>query len=58
MFTAWLAENIGTIAAGIILIAIIGTVIAVIVKDRKKGRSSCGCGCANCAMSGACHKSK
>ena len=25
------------------------------IKDKKAGKSSCGCNCANCAMAGKCH---
>lgn len=52
----WLQQNIGTIIVCIILIAIIGLIVAKIIKDKRKGKSSCGCGCANCAMRGQCHK--
>lgn len=52
----WFSENIGTIAISIALIAMVAGVIAVMVKDRKKGKSSCGCNCAHCPMSGSCHK--
>ncbi len=53
--TAWLAENIGTIVVLILLIIIVGAIIASMIKDKKQGRTSCGCGCANCAMKGKCH---
>jgi hypothetical protein len=26
------------------------------VVAKKKGKTTCGCGCANCAMNGTCHK--
>jgi hypothetical protein len=28
------------------------------IRDKKAGKSSCGCGCANCAMAGKCHSGK
>lgn len=52
---SWLSANIGTIIVSAILIAVITKVIVKLVKDKKKGKSSCGCGCSNCAMSGTCH---
>ncbi len=52
----WLANNIGTIVVTIILAAIVAVIVYRMVKDKKKGKSSCGCGCANCPMSGKCHK--
>lgn len=48
---AWITENIGTIliSAGLLLIVVL--IIVKLVKDKKKGKSSCGCNCAHCAMS-------
>ncbi len=37
------------------LAAAIGGAIYVLVRDKKQGKSSCGCGCSTCPMSGACH---
>lgn len=53
---AWITENIGTIliSAGLLLIVVL--IIVKLVKDKKTGKSSCGCNCAHCAMSGSCHK--
>lgn len=53
---AWITENIGTIliSAGLLLIVVL--IIVKLVRDKKKGKSSCGCNCAHCAMSGSCHK--
>jgi hypothetical protein len=52
----WIMANIGTIIVGIMLTAVIVAIIIKMVNDKKKGVSSCGCGCANCAMKGSCHK--
>ena len=52
---AWLAENYLTL---IICLALLGAVAGIVIKltrDKKKGRTNCGCGCENCPMSGACH---
>ncbi len=54
----WLGANVGTIITLLIVAAIVIAVIAVMRNDRKKGRSSCGSGCANCPMSGSCHSTK
>lgn len=54
----WISENIATIIICMILLAIIAAVIGKMVRDKKKGKSSCGCGCANCAMNGSCHSKK
>ncbi|MGM9652186.1 MAG: FeoB-associated Cys-rich membrane protein [Eubacteriales bacterium] len=55
---AWITGNIATILICAALIAVVAVVIAGLVRDKKKGRSSCGCGCANCPMGGSCHPTK
>ncbi len=52
---AWIAANAGTILICAALILLVSAIIIKLVKDRKKGKSSCGCNCAHCAMAGACH---
>ncbi len=37
------------------LAAAVGGAIYVLVRDKKQGRSSCGCGCSSCPMGGMCH---
>ncbi|MBE6869512.1 FeoB-associated Cys-rich membrane protein [Ruminococcus albus] len=55
---AWLSENIGNIVVIIIVAAILALAIRSVIKDKRSGKSSCGCGCANCAMHGKCHPAK
>ena len=57
MFT-WIANNIWTIVICVVLLAVIGLAVRSLVRDKKKGKSSCGCNCAHCAMAGACHGQK
>ena len=52
----WLSENIGTIIVTIVIIGVISGIVLKIRNDRKKGKSSCGCNCGQCAMSEVCHK--
>ncbi len=52
---AWLTENLGTIVISLILLAAVAAIILSMIRDKKKGRSSCGCG-GDCAHCGACHK--
>ena len=54
----WITQNIATIAICAVLIAVCALIIARMIINRKKGKSSCGCGCADCAMKGACHPKK
>ena len=48
---AWLAENLGTIVITLILNAIVTAIVVSMIRDKKKGKSTCGCDCAHC---GAC----
>ncbi|MBQ9627067.1 MAG: FeoB-associated Cys-rich membrane protein [Treponema sp.] len=48
----------GTIVVGFILIALVCAIILNLVKNKKRGKHSCGSGCAHCAMAGACHNRK
>lgn len=55
---AWIVENIATIIISAILLVAVIAVIVGMVRGKKKGKSSCGCGCAGCAMNGSCHSKK
>ncbi|MBR5975821.1 MAG: FeoB-associated Cys-rich membrane protein [Clostridiales bacterium] len=50
-----ISDNLGTIVISLILAAVVALVIVKMVRDKMKGKSSCGCGCSNCAMRGSCH---
>lgn len=51
----FLTNNWSTILVGAIVLAIIVLIIAKMIRDKKNHKSSCGCNCANCPSSGACH---
>ena len=51
----WIAENLATILICAILILIVFLIIRYLLRQKKAGKSSCGCGCANCAMHEQCH---
>ena len=53
-----LAANGGTIGVAVLLLLVTGSIIAGLVHNRKKGKSSCGCNCGSCPMSGSCHPKK
>ncbi len=53
--TAFLATNLSTILICIVLIAIVVSISIYLVRQKKQGKSSCGAGCAHCAMHGECH---
>lgn len=54
----FITENLSSIIIGAVLIAAVVLIIMSLRKNKKEGKSSCGCGCTNCAMSGACHNKK
>ena len=54
----WISENIGTIVVGLVLLAVVILIVRIMMRDKKQGKSSCGAGCAHCAMHGQCHRSQ
>lgn len=51
----WIAENAATFIIAIVLAAVVGAIIMKMLKTRRSGKSSCGCPCSGCPMSGGCH---
>ena len=52
----WLWSNLGTILISLGLILIVAGIIRGIIRDKAKGKSSCGGNCGCCPMGGSCHK--
>ena len=52
----WIADNAGTILASLALAGLVALIVVRMRKDRKRGKSACGCSCGSCPMSGTCHK--
>ena len=50
----WLTENISTVIIAVILLAVLTAIAVRLIRNKKQGKSSCGCGCKNCALSGKC----
>ena len=49
----------GSIAVGAVVLAIIALIVMKLVKDKRAGKSSCGCDCGSCTGCACrCHKSK
>ena len=42
----WIARNLSTIIICLVLAAVVVLIIVSLVKDKRKGKSSCGCKCA------------
>ncbi len=56
--SSWMSVNLSTILISAVLLVVAAVIILRLVGNRRKGKSSCGCGCANCAMHDACHAQK
>jgi hypothetical protein len=52
----WIRENLLTIGILLVLAAAVTAIVVSLIRGRKKGRSSCGSGCAHCPMAGKCHQ--
>ncbi|MDE6035627.1 MAG: FeoB-associated Cys-rich membrane protein [Ruminococcus sp.] len=46
----------GTVLTGLVLLGVVALIIGGMVKNKKSGKSSCGCGCEHCANSSVCHR--
>lgn len=55
---AWLAQNISTIIVAAVLILIVALIVKYLIKNKRQGKSSCGAGCAHCALHGKCRGAK
>jgi len=53
--TEWLMANIANIVITAILVFIVACIIHKLIRDKKRGISSCGSNCAHCSLSGTCH---
>ncbi|MBQ7161703.1 MAG: FeoB-associated Cys-rich membrane protein [Clostridia bacterium] len=53
---AWIAENTAAFIICLVLAFIVIGALAVVLRDKKKGKTSCGGNCSACGMCGSCHK--
>ncbi|MBQ8118536.1 MAG: FeoB-associated Cys-rich membrane protein [Lachnospiraceae bacterium] len=51
----WLWANLGTILISLGLVLMVALIIRSMIRDKQKGKSSCGGNCGCCPMGGACH---
>ena len=54
----WLHQNVGNIVVGGIILAVVIWIIVSMIRKKRQGKSSCGCGCKDCGMSGICRGKK
>ncbi|MBP5332032.1 MAG: FeoB-associated Cys-rich membrane protein [Lachnospiraceae bacterium] len=52
----WFRSNIANVLIVLILICLVGLAVRVIIRNKRSGKSSCGCDCCNCPVSDGCHK--
>lgn len=50
---SWLSQYLGTIIICLVLVVVFGLLLWSLIRDKKKGKSSCGGCCSSCAM--GCH---
>jgi len=55
---AWFQENTASILVGLVLLALVLGIVLRMLKDRRTGKSGCGCGCEGCANHAFCHPPK
>lgn len=51
---AWLSANLINIALVAVLVLIVGLLLRGMIRDKKAGKSSCGCNCASCVACSGC----
>ncbi len=51
----WFNANVGTILISALLLVMVAAIVIYLVRQKRAGKSSCGAGCAHCAMHGQCH---
>ena len=54
----WLQNHLSTLIVGVALLAIVALVCFSMVRNKRNGKSSCGCSCKDCALSGKCRGKK
>lgn len=50
--------NLPTIIVAAIVAVVFVAVIAVQIRNKKQGKTSCSCGCGGCALRESCHGAK
>jgi hypothetical protein len=53
---AFLIDNLATILISVALMAVVALISAYLIRKKRGGQTSCGCGCAGCSAASLCHK--
>ncbi len=51
----FITQNLGTIIVLAVLLAVLALIVKKMVKNKREGKTSCGCGCEGCALKDKCH---
>ena len=51
----WIYSNMANILIIAAVLGIVTLAIISMIRDKKAGKSSCGCNCSNCALADKCH---
>jgi len=54
----WIKGNFPTIFTAAVITALIVLAMIKLIKDKKTGKSSCGCCCDRCSSANICHREK
>ena len=54
----FLKANIATIIVLLVVVAAVALAVYSIIKNKKAGKSSCGCNCSGCPNAASCHFSQ
>ncbi len=54
----FIQNNIGTILVGAVVLGILAFAAWKVISDKRKGKSSCSCGCSSCPNSELCHAAR
>ncbi len=55
---SFLQEYGGTMVISFLLLAVVACIVWQLVRNRKQGKTSCGCDCSSCPSCGLCHDNK
>ncbi len=50
----WFSENLATIIVAAIVFAVLALVVVKMIRDKKRGKGGCSCGCGGCPHASAC----
>lgn len=54
----WITENLATLLIGGGLAFAVTAILVTQIRNKKRGKHSCGCGCTGCPMKGVCHQKR